>query len=139
MSNDDFIKFLKYGCALCALTYFIYVFLPADFIVAQHSKTAANVSEWFSRAISFALFLLYGAIFYGLQKRRAIFWRLIPVLVGTIFLETTIGALSTPPQNVSMPWYLYFLIPVLVLMLFLVFIAWWRHQKSYFAAGPIRN
>jgi hypothetical protein len=67
MSNDDFIKFLKYGCALCALTYFIYVFLPADFIVAQHSKTAANVSEWFSRAISFALFLLYGAIFYGLQ------------------------------------------------------------------------
>jgi len=139
MSNDDFMKFLKYGCALTALTYFVYVFLPSHFIVAQHSKAGENLPDWFSRTTSLALFLLYGVIFYGLQKRRAIFWRLIPVLVATIFLGTTIGALSIPPPNVSIPWFLYFLIPILVLTLFLVFIAWWRHQKSYFSATPTRS
>ena len=41
-----------------------------------------------------------------------------------------------PPSTVSIPWFMYFLIPISALTIFVVFIAWWRNQKSYFLATP---
>ena len=127
----EVMKLLKYGSAILALIYLVYAFLPS-----QHSTAGEMYPEWLARTTSFVLFLLFGVISYGLQMRRPFYWRLIPALVGTILLCTTIGGLSKPPPNISIPWFLYLLVAIAAVAIFLAFIAWWRNQKDYFAAAP---
>jgi hypothetical protein len=97
-------------------------------IVPQH---IATVPEWVGRALYTADFLFLGTMFYGLQRPKPIYWKLIPVLMVIFLLSVLISTLWSA-FRLSLP-----LLPFMILVVFmfvglLVFIAWWRKQKNYF-------
>jgi hypothetical protein len=125
-------KLFKYCCASLALLYLVNAFLPTHFTVAQHSRVEAITPEWAGRMISTAYFLFLGAISYGVQQRKPIYWRLIPVLLGIYLLGVFVPALWTFSQ-LHLPWLPFLFIGGVMFIAFLVFIAWWRNQRRYFA------
>jgi hypothetical protein len=125
-------KFFKYCCAILALAYLVTALLPAHLLVPQHSGLKATVPEWVGRALSIADFLLLAAMFYGVQKRKPIYWRLIPVLLGIFLLSVVIPTLWSLIR-LSLPWAPFMFIVVFFFIGALFFGAWWRNQKNYFA------
>jgi hypothetical protein len=124
-------KLFKYCCAAVAFSYLVSAFLPMHLNVAQHSGAAKSTPEWLARAIPFADFLLLGTIFYGLQRPRPIFWKIIPVLMIIYLLSVVIPPLWTLISR-SLPWVPFIFIIVLFFVGALFFLVWWRNQKSYF-------
>jgi hypothetical protein len=68
-----------------------------------------------------------------MQNRKLIFWRLIPVLMTILLLSNTIGPLWTAIL-LSEPLLPFVFIVVFIAIGSLVFMTWWRNQKSYFAS-----
>jgi hypothetical protein len=121
-------KYFKYLCAAMALGSLAGALIPTS-IVPQHTATAP---EWVGRAIYTGDFLLLGTVFYGMQKRKPIYWRLIPVLMAIYLLSVAIPTLWTV-SRLSLPWFPFIVTFVFIFIGLLFFIAWWRNQKSYFA------
>lgn len=121
----------KYCCATIALTYLVTALLPTNFIAPSPSWAGAVGPEWIGRAISTVYFLLLGTIFYGLQRRRPIYWRLIPILLTTYLLGVAIPALWTYIR-LELPWRPFLIIFVFIFIGMLGFMAWWRNQKNHF-------
>ena len=126
-------KLFKYCCAFLALVYFVYAFLPSRLVVAELSGAEAITPEWVGRAFSIEYSLLFSAMFYGIQTRKRIFWRLIPVLLGILLLSVVIPAFWGL-FRLSLPWVPFIFVVVFILISLLIFIAWWRSQKNYFVA-----
>jgi hypothetical protein len=122
------VKYFKYLCAAMALGCLVSALIPTS-IVPQHTGTTP---EWVDRAIYFGGFLLLGTIFYGMQKRKPIYWRLIPILMAIYLLSVVISTLWNL-SRLSLPWLPFIFTFAFIFMGFLFFIAWWRNQKSYFA------
>jgi hypothetical protein len=125
-------KFFKYVFAILALVYLVGAFLPPSFVVTQHSGAGPIAPEWVGRAISIADFLLLGIMFYGVQKRKLIYWRLIPFLLGLFLLSVVIPPLWSLIR-LSLPWVPFIFIVVAIFIGALFLSAWWRNQKIYFA------
>jgi len=121
-------KYFMYLCAAMALGSLGSAIVPMS-IVPQNTATAP---EWVGRAIYVGDFLLLGTMFYGMQKREPIYWRLIPVLMAIYLLSVAIPALWTL-SRLSLPWFPIIVTLVFIFIGLLFFIAWWRNQKSYFA------
>ena len=124
----------KYICAIAALVYLVsaLVYLvnalvPTPFIGADTAAPSLTVPAGMT-----ADFLLFGAIFYGLQKRKLIYWRLIPVLMVAL-LMLHLGFPLLYYIRHSQPWVPFVSVIVIFVIGFLIFMAWWRNQKSYFA------
>jgi hypothetical protein len=111
-----------------AFGFLISALLATSSIVAPQRTIAP---EWVVRAIYFLDFLLLGGIFYGLQTRKTIYWKLIPVLLGIFLLSFVIGSLWSIIQ-LSLPWVPFVFVIVLIFIGSLFFGAWWRKQKNYF-------
>jgi hypothetical protein len=121
-------KYFKYLCAAMALSCLVSALIPMS-IVPQHTATAP---EWLGRVIYIGDFLLLGTMFYGMQKRKPIYWRLIPVLMAIYLLSVVVPALWTL-SRLSLPWFPIIFTFVFIFIVLLFFIAWWRNQRSYFA------
>ena len=121
-------KYFMYLCAAMALGCLVSALIPMS-IVPKHTATAP---EWVGRAIYIGDFLLLGTMFYGMQKRKPIYWRLIPILMTIYLLSVAMTALWTFSQ-LSLPWSPIVFTFVFIFIGLLFFIAWWRNQKSYFA------
>jgi len=76
--------------------------------------------------------LTFGSIFYGIHKRISIFWKMIPALILIFILKMNIFA-DWYLISHSLPW-LPFLAMMIVICLGggMLFVPWWRQQKSYF-------
>lgn len=125
-------KLLKYSCAILALVYLATALVPSHFMLVQHTKIESIIPEWIARAISISYSVLLFAIFYGLQKRIPIYWILVPILLGLFILGLLIPAFWSL-FRLSQPWIPFIFVIVFISIGFLVFIAWWRKQRSYFA------
>jgi hypothetical protein len=124
---------LKKGVALMALLYLMSAVLPAS-LFGRHGDPQL-VPGWVGRAIFIADALVFGAIFYGLMKRKPIFWTLIPILLGAYLASFVIGSFWSIRHlaNYShVPWFPIYLMYVILVSGFIVFVLWWRKQKSYF-------
>lgn len=120
-------KQFKYFCAIMALASLVSAFLPA-----QHNDVRAVAPEWVGRAIFIVDFLLLSTMFYGIQTRKPIFWKLIPALLAMLLLSSVVPALWSLVQ-LSLPWLPFMFIIAFIFIGSLFFIAWWRKQRSYFA------
>ena len=118
-------KPFKYFCAAMALGCLVSALIPMS-IVPQHTATAP---EWVGRAIYLGDFLLLGTIVYGVQTRKPIYWRLIPVLMA-IYLLSVLIAILWSLIRLSLPWLPFVFMFVLFFIGFLFFITWWRNQKT---------
>jgi hypothetical protein len=112
----------KYCCAIVALAYLATAFLPTHYIGYERSV---------AHAIFIIDFLLVGAMFYGMQKRKSLYWILIPIFMTIYLLFATIPALWTAVR-LGLPW-----LPLIFIFFFIGiglmgFLAWWRKQKGYF-------
>jgi hypothetical protein len=118
----------KWGCAIVALAYLVGAFLPTHVMAPQYSSTG---TEWIGRAILIMNFLFVGAMFYGMQRRKLVYWRLIPILMAMYMLSALIPALWTAIRlGSSLLPFIFMLIIIFFGML--AFIAWWRNRKPYF-------
>ena len=127
----------KYICAIVALIHLAVVFLmflPTHVIAPQHSEAGRVVPEWIGRVVLAVDFLLIGTMFYGMQVRKPIYWRLIPILMTIYLLSGVIAPLWTAIRR-GLPLLPFLSIVVFIFVAMAVFITWWRNQKSYFAAG----
>jgi RHS repeat-associated protein len=119
---------LKWGCAILALAYLVAAFFPTHVAAPQQSWTA---KEWVGRAIYIVNFLLVSAMFYGMQTRKPVYWRLIPILMILYLLSVLIPMLWTAIRlEFSLLPFLF--ICIITFFGMLAFVAWWRKQKSYF-------
>lgn len=124
----------KYICVIAALIYLVIAFLPTHFMGPQHSAAGAVAPQWIGRAVSAVDFLLIGAMFYGMQTRKPVYWRLIPILLLIYLLSGVIAPLWTAILR-GLPVLPFIFIVVFIFVGMLVFVTWWRNQKDYFAAG----
>jgi hypothetical protein len=119
---------LKWGCAILALAYLVAAFLPTHVTAPQHSWAE---KEWVGRAIYIVNFLLVGVMFYGMQTRKLVYWRLIPILMTMFLLSVLIPWLWTAILlEFSLLPFLF--ICIITFFGMVAFVAWWRKQKSYF-------
>jgi hypothetical protein len=119
-------KLLKFCCAVLALGCLVSALIPTS-IAPQHTATAP---AWVGRAVSTADFLLLGIVLYGVETRKPIYWRLIPILLAIFLLSVLIPTLWSLIR-LSLPWLPFVCIIVFIFVGVLFFIAWWRNQKSY--------
>jgi hypothetical protein len=121
----------KYICAIVALIHLVIALLPTHFIGPHHSAAAAVAPQWIGRAVSAVDFLLVGTIFYGLQTRKPVYWRLIPVLLTIYLLSELIAPLWTAILR-GLPWLPFLFIFVFIIVGMLAFVARWRKRRNYF-------
>jgi phosphoglycerol transferase MdoB-like AlkP superfamily enzyme len=126
------LAFLKYGCAIVAVAYFAAAVLPTS-LLWPHASEQQLASAWLTRAAMTVNFLLFGAIFYGIQKRTPIYWKLIPFITAALFLANLIPPLVTL-ISLSRPWLPFLFIIGFACVFFLIFMMWWRNQRGYFAS-----
>ncbi|MFZ3350117.1 MAG: hypothetical protein WA268_04525 [Xanthobacteraceae bacterium] len=119
-------KVFKYLCAIAALAYLANAFFPMPPGAPQ------VVPAWVGRAALAVNCLLLGTISFGIQIRKPIYWKFIPVLMAIYLLWNFIVPLFDL-ISLSLPWLPFVSIIVFAVIGFLVFMAWWRNQKYYFA------
>ena len=122
-------KVFKYCCAMLALAYLVGAALP----YTQPSGAPQTAPVWVGRAALAMNALLFCVMFLGMQSRRPVFWRLIPVLMTMFLLINTIGPIWSMIQ-LSQPWLPFLSVVIFIVIGLLVFMVWWRRQKSYFEA-----
>jgi hypothetical protein len=127
----EIIGTLKKGSALLAVFYLVYALLPYGYLGMNGGPQL--LPEWASRAWFFVCSMLFAAIFYGLQKRTLVYWKVIPALIGAYGLVHFAGAVWAT-RHLTQSWLpsLLFGGPF-IFCVFTVFILWWRKQKNYFA------
>ena len=123
---------VKYCCALTALSYLVAALLPAHLLGNQPNGINSTAPEWIGRTLFFAYFLLLGTVTFGIQTRKPIYWKLIPILLGIFLLSIVIGALWSFIL-LSLPWIPFMFVVVVIFIGALFFGGWWRNQRSYFA------
>ena len=123
---DTWKKFSAFG----AFAYFVYALLPYAHLGMRSASNAS--SDWAGRAQGLAVSLMFAVIFHGMRKRTPIYWKVIPTLIGIYGLTAVLGGTWTLYHR-SQSW-----IPLVafggpaLLGAFLIFIVWWRKQRSYF-------
>ena len=126
-------KLFKYCCAILAVAYLISAALP----YTQPSGAPQLTPVWVGRAMLAMDALFLGIMFFGVQSRKLIFWKLIPILMMVWLLSNMIG-----PLLYSI-WFSKPLLPfVIIIVIFPIglsaFVVWWRSQKNYFEADARR-
>jgi hypothetical protein len=123
---DTWMKFSAFG----AIAYFIYALLPYTYFGMRSASDAS--SDLAGRAQALAVSLMFAVVFYGLRKHTSIYWKVIPTLIGiygsTWFLGGTWTLYHRSQPRIPL---VAFGGPAL-LGAFLIFIVWWRKQRSYF-------
>lgn len=123
-------KSFKIVCGLLALSYLAAAIIPIElFFKYNGPKVAPN---WVGHTIYFGYFLLLGIVFYGLQYRIPIYWKLTPILIGIFASTYLIGSLWSAVA-LSLPLIPFSFFIIFFLLIYFIFIAWWRKQKNYFA------
>jgi hypothetical protein len=122
-------KHFKFFCAAMALGSLVSALIPMS-ILPQHT---AATPEWVGRAIFIVDFLLLGTMLYGVQTRKPIYWRLIPILMMIYLLLSVLIPTLWSFVRLSLPWPPVVFIIVFIFVGALFFITWWQNQKSYFA------
>jgi hypothetical protein len=123
------IKSFKGFCGLLALSYLAAAIIPAELFFKYNGPRL--VPDWAGHAIYFGYFLLFGVVFYGLQYRIPIYWKLTPILIGIFISTYLIGSLWSA-LSLSWPLAPFTFVIIFFLLSYFIFIAWWRKQKSYF-------
>ena len=124
-------KELKYGCAVLAAVYLAFALLPSSILTSLPSTKVDWAPECLDRVIAFALFLILGIIFYGIQKRAPLFWNLIPILTYMFILTFIVSTFLTLIE-LSLPWAPFVAVSFFLLIAPLWFYSWWRKQRAYF-------
>ncbi len=122
-------KVFKYGCAILALSYLVAALFPSYLIVAPHTGVAHRLA---GHAVLIVNSLLLIAMLYGIQTRKPIFWKLIPVLVVIFLLSVFVPPLWTFIQN-RQPWVPFAFVIIFFFIGASSFMPWWRKQKNYFS------
>ena len=129
----------KLFCLLGAAFYLLLTFLPNGIIGPHGGSVKSILPPWAGHAISFADFLLFAFMFYGVQKRSTVYWIVIPIMLLLYFASMLLPALWDI-VNLSLPWLPFLFIISFVAMGFAAFYAiFWRRQREYFSALRLRE
>lgn len=114
--------------ALSWLAAVLFVSLPID--------TPQNVVQtspvWFSQILYSGYFLLFAIAYYGIRKRKLIYWKIIPTLLW-IFLISFVSIAMLSPISLSLPWVPLLAVVAVFFVGGAVFCVWWQKQRGYFA------
>lgn len=123
------VKSFKNFCGLLALSYLAIAIIPTELFSRYNGPKVTP--DWVGHTIYFGYFLLFGIVFYGLQYRIPIYWKLTPILIGVFASTYLIGSLGSAVA-ISSPLFPFTFLIVFFVLIYFIFIAWWRKQKSYF-------
>jgi len=125
----------KYLTALLCVAYLVSAFLPECIGHMHHCQHVDGYQRVASRGWLIFASLLFGAVFYAVQKRTPICWTLIAIFVGVYLMLNFVGA------SIYFIWFQHMwrggiAIAAVGIGTSLFFGFWWRNQKSYFADRP---
>jgi len=87
---------------------------------------------WVSQILYFVYFLLFSVMFYGIRKRKQIYWKLMPLFIFLFILIFITFFIWYMILGV-LPWALCLFISIIFPLGGMIFCIWWQKQRGYFA------